>query len=134
LEEIKSNDGCTVAIVVKKNFNKNGINFLSKNDFPLQLGINSYKKGEIIKSHIHQERSIQIINFQEVVYIKKGKASVKLYDSKRTFLKSIVLSTGDLIFLASGGHGFEILEDTVIIEVKQGPYLGKDQDKLIIDD
>ena len=133
MEEIKSNLGDTVAIVIKKDFKKDGINFITEDSFPLQLGINSYKKNNIIKTHVHQDRPITIGRFQEVVLIKSGKVTVKIYDSQKAFLKSTDLSTGDLIFFASGGHGFEILEDTTIIEVKQGPYLGKSQDKAIIE-
>lgn len=133
LEEIRSNDGSIVAIIVNKGFKKDGMNFLTKEDFPLQLGINSYKKGYRIKGHVHLNRSTIINCFQEVVYIKKGRATVQLYDSKNVFLKSIDLATGDLIFLASGGHGFDILEDTTILEIKQGPYFGKEKDKVIIE-
>jgi hypothetical protein len=133
LEEIASAKGETIAIVIKKSFNKRGINFVSKDHFPLQLGINSYKKGDKIKPHVHIDREIVIKNLQEVVQIKKGKVAVDLYDSNEQLFKSIRLSTGDLIFFVSGGHGFEMLNDTTIIEVKQGPYLGKDKDKVIIE-
>lgn len=133
MEEIASAKGETIAIVIKKSFNKRGINFVSKDHFPLQLGINSYKKGDKIKPHVHTDREIVIKNLQEVVQIKKGKVAVDLYDSNEQLFKSIRLSTGDLIFFVSGGHGFEMLNDTTIIEVKQGPYLGKDKDKVIIE-
>lgn len=133
MEEVRSSDGNVVAIVVKNSFRKDGANFVTENSFPLQLGINSYKKGDTVKPHVHENRLITIDELQEVVFIKKGEATVMLYDSQRAFLKSIDLSTGDLVFLASGGHGFKILEDTTIIEVKQGPYLGKSKDKAIIE-
>ncbi len=133
LEEIFSNDGSIVAIVAKKNFKKEGMNFLTREDFPLQMGINSYKKGDQIKAHLHLDKATIINRFQEVVYIKSGRATVRLYDSKKAYLKSIDLSSGDVIFLASGGHGFDICEDTTILEVKQGPYLGKERDKVIIE-
>lgn len=132
-QEILSNDGKTVALILSKSFRKDGVNFLSKDDFPLQLGINSYKKGNKIRPHIHKDREITIRNIQEVVYIKSGAAFVNLYDSDRQFLKSVKLSAGDLVFFVSGGHGLEMLRDTTIIEVKQGPYFGKDQDKVMIE-
>ena len=132
MEKIKSNIGETVAIVIRNDFKKDGINFITENSSPLQLGINSYKKNSAIKTHVHQDRPITISQFQEVIFIKSGKVTVKLYDSQKAFLKSTELTAGDLIFFASGGHGFEILEDTTIIEVKQGPYLGKSSDKVII--
>lgn len=133
MEELTSANSETIAIVIKKSFKKSGINFMSKDYFPLQLGINSYKKGDKIKPHVHIDREIMIKNLQEVVYIKSGKVTVDLYDSNKQLFKSIKLSTGDLIFFVSGGHGFEMLNDTTIIEVKQGPYLGKDKDKVIVE-
>jgi hypothetical protein len=133
LEEIKSSDGSTIAIVVRKNFNKEGINFLSEGNFPLQLGINSYKKGYKIKGHFHQKREVVVNSIQEVIYFKSGRALVELYDLNKKLVTSISLSAGDLIFFVDGGHGFEMAEDTTFIEVKQGPYLGKDTDKELIE-
>jgi len=133
MEEIKSNDGKIIAIVVNKDFKKNGINFVSKKEFPLQLGVNSYKKEYKIKPHFHIGEKIIINKIQEIVHIENGKVIVNLYDLSGKKFKSIVLSMGDTIFFIDGGHGFEILEDTKIIEVKQGPYFGKDKDKRIIE-
>lgn len=133
MEEIKSDDGTTIAIVVKKDFKKDGVNFVSKQDFPLQLGISNYTKGEEIKAHFHIEKGIRINKIQEVVHIESGRTVVNLYDLNGKKFKSVELSDGDTIFFVDGGHGFEMLEDTKIIEVKQGPYFGKDEDKRMIE-
>jgi hypothetical protein len=133
MEEIKSDDGKIIAIVVKRDFEKDGVNFISKEDFPLQLGISSYKKGNTIKAHFHIEKEIRINKIQEVVHIKSGRTRVNLYDLNGKKFKSVELSEGDTIFFVDGGHGFEMLEDTKIIEVKQGPYFGKDKDKRMIE-
>jgi len=133
MEEVKSYDGKIIAIIVKRNFKRDGINFVSKKEFPLQLGISSYKKGEKIKAHFHIKREIKINKIQEVVHIESGRVIVNLYDLNGKKFKSIELSGGDTIFFVDGGHGFEILEDTKIIEVKQGPYFGKDKDKVLIE-
>ncbi len=133
LEEIKSNDGLTIAIVVRKGFKKKGINFVSNTDYPLQLGINSYQAGHVIENHLHQTREVLINNVQEVLFFKRGAAIVSLFDRSKKFVKSMELSAGDLIFFVDGGHGFQMLKDTVLIEVKQGPYFGKDLDKVIIE-
>ncbi len=133
IEEIKSDDGRTIAIVVKRDFKKDGVNFVSKQDFPLQLGISSYKKGDEIKAHLHIQKEIKINKIQEVVYIERGRTMVGLYDLNGRKFKSVELSDGDTIFFVDGGHGFEMLEDTKIIEVKQGPYFGKDKDKRLIE-
>jgi hypothetical protein len=131
-EEIKSDDGKIIAIIVKTDFGKNGAHFVSKEHFPLQLGISCYKKGDKITSHLHIDKKLEINKIQEVVHFEKGRAIVNLYDLNGVNFKSIELSMGDTIFFVDGGHGFSILEDTKLIEVKQGPYFGKDKDKMII--
>ena len=133
MEEIKSDGGKTIAIVVKRDFEKDGVNFVSKEDFPLQLGISSYKKRDKIKAHFHIEKEIRINKIQEVVHIKSGRTIVNLYDLNGKKFKSVELSEGDTIFFVDGGHGFEMLEDTKIIEVKQGPYFGRDVEKRMIE-
>lgn len=132
-EKIQSTDGTTIAIIVRANFEKNGVNFFSKEDFPLQLGISHYKKGDTIRPHRHIDRELVIDKIQEIVHFESGRAIVNLYDLNGTKFKSIELSMGDTIFFVDGGHGFTMLEDTKLIEVKQGPYFGKDKDKVMIE-
>ena len=133
MEEIKSDDGKTIAIVVKRDFDEDGVNFVSKQDYPLQLGISSYKQGATIKAHFHIEKEIAITKIQEVVYIKSGRTTVNLYDLNGEKFTSVELSDGDTILFVDGGHGFKMLDDTKIMEVKQGPYSGKDKDKRMIE-
>jgi hypothetical protein len=133
MEEIKSDDGKIIAIVARRDFRKDGVNFVSKRDFPLQLGISSYKQGATIKAHFHIEKEITINKIQEVVHIKSGRTVVNLYDLNGKKFKSVELSDGDTILFVDGGHGFEMLENTKIIEVKQGPYFGRDKDKRMIE-
>ena len=133
MEEIRSDDGKIIAIVARRDFGKDGVNFVSKDDFPLQLGISGYRKGDRIKAHFHIEKEITINKIQEVVHIESGRTRVNLYDLNGKKFKSVELSGDDTILFVDGGHGFEILEDTKIIEVKQGPYFGKDKDKRMIE-
>lgn len=133
LREINSADGRTIAIVVKAGFRKNGVNFISKKEFPLQLGISGYKEGDKIKPHFHINKKVSVNKVQEVVYIESGRAIVNLYGANGDKFKSVELSAGDIIFFVDGGHGFEMLTDTKLIEVKQGPYFGKDKDKRAIE-
>jgi mannose-6-phosphate isomerase-like protein (cupin superfamily) len=118
-----------LAIIVKRNFQKDGIEFFTPDDFSQQLAYMKRPKGYIIKPHVHNivERKVQYT--QEVLFIKKGKVRVDFYDDERNYIKSIILEEGDVILLAHGGHGFEMIEETEMIEVKQGPYAG-DMDKV----
>jgi mannose-6-phosphate isomerase-like protein (cupin superfamily) len=92
----------------------------------------SHPTGKTIEPHVHNAVVRQVEYTQEVLLIRKGRVRVDFYDDFRTYLHSRVLSAGDVILLATGGHGFEVLEDLEMIEVKQGPYTG-DADKTRFD-
>ena len=125
IREIKNNNEL-LAIVVYSNYDKEGLSFFTPDDFSQQLAYMKHPKGHKIQPHIHNKVSRNINYTQEVLLIRQGKLRVDFYDGDRKYLKSIILSEGDLILLASGGHGFKILEECKIIEIKQGPYLGVD--------
>jgi hypothetical protein len=131
LQEIVS-EGKTCAIIVKASFVKNGVNFVSKEDYPLQLGISYYTEGSSIKPHFHLNKQLVINQIQEIVHFESGRAIVNLYNASGEKFKSVELSAGDTIFFVEGGHGFTMLENTKLIEVKQGPYFGKEKDKEVI--
>lgn len=117
-----------LAIIIDNKFKDEGIKFFTPDEFSQQLGYMSHPKGYIISPHVHNHipREVQFTN--EVLFIRSGKVRVDFYDDNQNYLQSSILNQGDVILLASGGHGFEMLEPAEIIEVKQGPYIG-DQDK-----
>ena len=134
-------DGKIIAIIIRSNFTKNGIEFFTPNDFSQQLGYMKRGKNYNIEPHIHNSVSREIMLTQEVLFIKSGKVRVDLYDDHKKYFESRILTRGDIILLANSGHGFVTLEESEIIEVKQGPYLEKDdkvrfeavaEDKIII--
>ena len=131
-EEIKHN-GKLIAIIMRSNYTSDKVVFFSPPDFSQQLGYLSHKKGSIIKSHIHRKIDRKVILTQEVLFIKKGRILVNLYAEDKKHIASRELSTDDVIFLCSGGHGFKALEDIEMIEVKQGPYSGKGNDKEVFE-
>ncbi len=116
------------AIIIRSNYSKEGISFFTPDDYSQQLGYMKHPKGHIINPHIHNEVSRSVYLTQEVLIIKKGKLRVDFYDDNKYYLFSEVLCSGDIILLSKGGHGFEVLEELEMIEVKQGPYSG-DNDK-----
>ena len=122
LEKIK-HEGDTIAIIVWADYvGENGVSFFTSEDSSQQLGYLKHPAGKNIKKHTHKLVRRDIKHTQEVLFIKHGKIRVDLYTKDRQHLKSPVLTAGDVILLASGGHGLEILEDSEIIEIKQGPY------------
>ena len=128
IEYIKHNEQL-FGIIIRSDYSQDGISFFSPGNFSQQLGYMNRPGGYTIPPHIHNPVIRQVELTQEVLIIKTGKIRVDFYDNERIYLESRIISKGDLILLAHGGHGFEILEPSEIIEVKQGPYCG-DQDKV----
>lgn len=105
-----------------------GIRFLTPGDLSQQLGIMRRPLGYVIPPHVHLPVDRTIKFTKEVLYIKSGVVRVDFYSDSKRYLLSHILNAGDFILLAQGGHGFVILEEAEIIEIKQGPYAG-DNDK-----
>lgn len=119
-------DGQLLAIIICRNFKKPGIHFFTPDDLSQQLAYMHHPAGKIIGAHVHNPIPREVTYTQEVLLIKKGKLRVDFYDTRRSYLHSRVLKAGDVILLVAGGHGFEVLEDVEMIEIKQGPHVGEE--------
>lgn len=108
--------------------NKSGIEFFTPDEFSQQLAYMNRPKNYVIAPHVHNPVARAVEFTKEVLIVRSGRVRVDFYDDERNYLESTVLEKGDVILLAFGGHGFEFLEDSELIEVKQGPYAG-DRDK-----
>ncbi len=127
IETIKTGDQL-LAVIISRDFHEPGIHFFTPNDLSQQLAYMRHPAGKVIEPHVHNPVSRNVHFTQEVLLIKRGRLRVDFYDDTQAYLESRVLEEGDVILLATGGHGFEVLEEIEMIEVKQGPYAG-DQDK-----
>jgi hypothetical protein len=117
-----------IALIIRAEFDEPGLHFLTPSNFSQQVAVMRHPQGKVIEPHLHNLVARQVLYTQEVLWIRKGRVKVDLYSSQKKLLCSPVLQTGDLILLCGGGHAFEMLEETTMVEVKQGPYAG-DQDK-----
>ena len=117
--------GRLLAIIIRSDYSRDGIEFFTPHDFSQQLAYMHRPAGYRIAPHVHNKVKREVFFTQEVLFIKKGKVKIDFYDENNTYFDTRILSTGDVILLASGGHGFEMLEPTEMIEVKQGPFAGE---------
>lgn len=117
------------ALIVRANFHESSVKFFSNVNEPLQLGYMNRPKGHKISPHKHNIVKREVALTQEVLFIKSGIIRVDFYTSNDDYLESRMLNKGDVILLANGGHGFEMIEKSEILEVKNGPYAG-DFDKI----
>lgn len=125
-------NGQQLALIIRRDFKKDGIEFFTPGTYSQQIGYMNRPAGYVIPPHVHNPVAREVQYTKEVLFIKSGRLRVDFYSESQEYLESTILEAGDVILLAYGGHGFEMLEPTEIIEVKQGPYAG-DQDKTRFD-
>lgn len=114
-----------LALILRTGYHSEGIQFFTPNDFSQQLGYMNRPAGHIIPPHVHSSVAREVQFTKEVLFIKHGRVRVDFYSDDQRYIESRILSKGDFVLLAFGGHGFEVLEACEIIEVKQGPYAGE---------
>lgn len=127
LEVIKKKDRL-LAMIIRNEYTCEGVDFLTPNEYSQQVAYMHHPTGKVIDAHVHNLVHRNIVLTQEVLFIKEGKLRVDFYDDYEDYIESRILNAGDVILLISGGHGFQVLEEVKMIEVKQGPYSG-DADK-----
>jgi len=117
-----------LALIIRCSFHKEGIEFFTPTSYSQQIGYMNRPSGYLIPPHVHNPVPREVHFTKEVLFIRSGRVRVDFYSEEQEYLESTILESGDVILLAYGGHGFEMLEPTEMIEVKQGPYAG-DGDK-----
>ena len=117
--------GSLLAVILPRDFREPGIHFLTPDELSQQLAFMRHPAGKVIEAHVHNPVPREVQYSQEVLLIRKGRLRVDFYDEERHYIESRILEAGDTILLITGGHGFEVLEEVEMIEVKQGPYVGE---------
>lgn len=118
-------DNQLLAVIISNKYSEPGIHFFTPDEFSQQLAFMKHPVGKIIQPHVHNPVQREVHFTKEVLFIRKGKIRVDFYTDQQLYIESYILETGDTILLSEGGHGFEILEETEMIEIKQGPYAGE---------
>ena len=122
IEEIKHKKKLFALVVSGKYRNKKGITFFTPDQATQQFGYMKHKKGYVIKPHKHKKRLTKILSTTEVILLLKGVLRVDFYSQQKKYLFSKILKGNNIIMLVHGGHGFKVIKDVEMIEVKQGPY------------
>lgn len=127
-EEIK-NGKELLAIIVRSTYHQDGVKFFTPDNLSQQLAYMSHPAGKLIEPHRHNPVSRNVLYTKEVLIIKTGSLRVDFFTEEQDYVCSRILVSGDVILLSAGGHGFEVLENLEMIEVKQGPYT-REKDKI----
>lgn len=124
IEEVVFQDKI-IAIIVRDKFDKEGVTFFTPDDYSQQLAYMKHPVGKAIQAHVHNEVKREVTRTNEVLFIKRGRLRVDFYSDDFEYIESKILHDGDVMLLVSGGHGFKVLEDVEMLEVKQGPFQGE---------
>lgn len=124
--EFLSEGETLLALVVRADFSAEGIHFFTGPESSQQLGYMKRPAGYEVVPHWHKSISREVNRTQEVLLIRSGRCQLDLYGSRDFVIASVELFTGDVVLLAEGGHGLKMVEETEIVEVKQGPYSPND--------
>lgn len=123
-------DGKKMALKFSADNVPEGLSFLCENEDFIQVGTWRYKKGKRLLNHTHNFVNREANRTQEYVYVVKGSLKAFVCDEHEQLLEEVILNPNEGLVFFAGGHGYEILQDeTVVIEVKNGPYLGAEVDR-----
>lgn len=119
--------GEPLCYIIRAGLNPEKTTFLTPPEFNMQVGFVVYPRGSEIARHIHRPLERHTIGTAEVLIVKKGRCLLDIYSPGGELVATRELRVGDIMLMVSGGHGFRLLEDTVFLEVKQGPYAGLEE-------
>lgn len=126
VERIYWDDMC-LAYIIRTDFLPDETTFLTLPEYKQQVGYIVYPAGGEIQRHLHRSLERHIVGTSEVIIVKKGRCEISIYNDERELVTTRDLCEGDIVLMIGGGHGFHMSEDTVLLEVKQGPYTGVDE-------
>ena len=130
VKEVKQGDLILARHIPAEDAWQDGLSFFSPDEDYIQVGTWGYDSGKALLAHTHNEVARNVLWTQETLYVRKGRILVQVYDTNEKIVDEWQAAEGDIVILLRGGHGYQILEDgTQVLEVKNGPYVGADNDR-----
>lgn len=126
IEKIKSK-GKTLVYLIRGKQKITKTQFITPQCANLQVGHIVYPEGSVIPKHLHKKVIRRLVRTEEVLIVKKGNCLFDIYDDRKKLVTTRKVGEGDIIIIAGGGHGFRVVKDLVLLEIKQGPYTGIDE-------
>ena len=121
------------AFVCSLNDVSKGLEFLSDDSDFIQLGTRNYEKNISTVPHYHLEHDKPSNLTQEVVLVHKGSVKCRLFTKEGNYVDEVDINEGELIVQIYGVHEYIMNEDSIVLEIKNGPYYGPEVDRKRID-
>ena len=125
--EVISWEGAPLAYVIRASLAPEATTFLTPREFKQQVGFVVYPERGEVERHVHRQLHRELTGTSEVLVVRSGRCEMDVYNDAQELVATRELRQGDVMLMVGGGHGFRMLEDTVFLEVKQGPYTGIDE-------
>jgi hypothetical protein len=132
MQSIEHN-GIRYAEVLRADTKVENTTFYSPAESSFQFGLLAHKAGFVEPPHYHKPFTREIADLQQMFVVQRGEVVVELYSDDGALLQEITLRPGDGIVLIHGVHAIRVTEDMQCISVKQGPYLGMENDKVFVE-
>lgn len=123
IEQVKDADD-VIAYVIRSSATASATTFITPDEATFQLGFVVYPAGGEVVPHVHLPVRREVVGTSELLFVRAGRCYVDLYDADRHIVTTRELGSGDAVLSLGGGHGFRMIEDTVLLELKQGPFIG----------
>ena len=120
-------NGEPLAYIIRAEVSPEKTTFLTPAELNLQVGFVVYPAGGEVERHLHRPLRREIVGTSEVLVVKEGRCQMDIYNDAKELVATRELRKGDVMLMVGGGHGFRMVEDTVFLEIKQGPYTGLDE-------
>ena len=126
IEQITDGDEI-LAYVIRAAMMPDRTTFVTPAENKQQVGFIAYPAGGEIARHVHLPLERTIVGTSEVLVVRKGRCEIDIFSDDRRLIATRELRVGDVMLMVGGGHGFRMIEDTVFLEIKQGPYTGLEE-------
>jgi hypothetical protein len=131
--EIVTYNGIKYAEVIRAGTRVDKTRFFSPPESSFQFGLLAHKAGFIEPPHYHKPFPREVVDLQQMFVMQSGEIVIELYSDEGDLLREINLRKGDAIVLIHGIHALRVIEDFQAISVKQGPFLGSENDKVSVE-
>ena len=131
--EVVEHGGTTYAEIIWADTRVGSTTFFSPAESSFQFGLIAHDAGYQEEPHYHKAVSRRIDDLQQMFVVQRGVVDVQLYTDDRKLFRVVRLEPGDAIVLVHGIHAIKVVEDFQALSVKQGPFLGDEEDKVLVE-
>lgn len=130
--EVIEHGGVRFAEVIRSDARASKSTFYSRAESSFQFGLLAHEAGFVEPAHVHKPVVREIRDLQQMLVVQRGVVAVDFFDGDGRKIAEVVLRAGDAINLVNGAHSVRVIEDMQCVSVKQGPFLGAENDKIDI--